>query len=133
MIKNKNQLKNRIKENKESIKIKRIYNIAKNNKISEGSIASIEKVQTNAFTIKYDNIAKDVWIYYDNIDVEDNKIIYYGYIADYNKEAAEKEAAEKHITLINVNPEDKINKNNYSNYKYVYKYITIINEIIEEG
>lgn len=53
MIANKNQLKNKLKENKNNIIIKRIYNLDKNNKIAEGETATVEKVQSNAFTIKY--------------------------------------------------------------------------------
>ena len=132
MITNKNQLKNKLKENKNNITIKRIYNLEKNNKIPEGSTATIEKVQSNAFTVKYNCLDREAWIYYDNIEVKDNKIIYYCYVTDYLKETAEKEARSKNIELIPVDPDDKINKNRCSNYNYIYKYVYIINEIIEK-
>jgi hypothetical protein len=132
MIQNKNQLKNKLKENKDNIIIKRIYNFDKNNKIAEGSTATIEQVKTNSFTIKYDCNGREVWIYYDNIEVKDNKIIYYDYIPDYKKEEAEEKAKTLNIELLEVSPDDKINKNNSSNYKYIYKYIIMINEIIEK-
>lgn len=132
MINNKNQLKNKLKENKNNIIIKRIYNLDKNNKIAEGSTATIEKVQTNAFTIKYDCLDNPVWIYFDNIDIKENKIIYYNYIPDYKREEAKAQAKKLNIKLLEVSPDDKINKNNLSNYKYIYKYITMVNEIIEK-
>ena len=135
MINNKNQLKKALKENKNNILIKRIYNFDNKNKIKVGDIATIEAVQSNAFMIKYNNIEKPCWIYFDNIDVEDNKIIYYNYIDNFDIEKAEEtkkrmEGAE--ITVIPVTEDDKINKNIQSNYKYIYKFIYIINEIIEK-
>ena len=129
MIENKNQLKNQLKENKNKVIITRFYNIDKNNKIKEGEKGKIERVQTNAFTIKYDSLDREVWIYHDNIDVKDNKIIYYNYIPDYQKEKAEEEAKTKNVDLLPIPEDDKINKDRYSNYKYIYKYITIINKI----
>lgn len=135
MITNKNQLKNKLKENKNNIIIKRIYNLDKNNKIPEGATATIEKVQSNAFTIKYDCLEREAWIYYDNIEIKDNKIYYYSYIDDFNAEKvkqAEAEAQKIGVELIPVSADDKINKGRYSNYKYIYKYIVIINEIIEK-
>ena len=135
MINNKNQLKNKLKENKNNIIIKRIYNLDKTNKIPEGETATVEKVQSNAFTIRYKSLDREVWIYYDNIEIKDNKIYYYSYIDDFNTEKvkqAEEEAKKRNIELIPVNTDDKINKNLQSNYKYIYKYIVIINEIIEK-
>lgn len=129
MIENKNQLKKVLKENKNKIKIKRIYNLDKNNKIPEGSTATIEKVQSNAFTVKYDILDRECWIYFDNIEVKDNKIYYYGYIPDYQKEKAEEEAKKLNIELIKIDPDDKINKNRCSNYNYIYKYIEMVNKI----
>lgn len=131
MINNKNQLKNKLKENKNNIIIKRVYNIDKNNKVQEGEIATVAKVQSNAFTIKYNCLEREAWIYYDNIEVKDNKIIYYDYIPDYKQEEAEKQAKIKNIELIKIDDSDKINQNRLSNYKYIYKYIYIINEIME--
>ena len=131
MINNKNQLKNKLKENKNNITIKRVYNIDKNNKVQEGEVATVEKVQSNAFTVKYNCLDREAWIYYDNIEVKDNKIIYYDYIPDYKQEEAEKQAKIKNIELIKIDDSDKINQNRLSNYKYVYKYISIINEIME--
>ena len=58
-------------------------------------------------------------------------IIYYDYIPDYKQEEAEKQAKIKNIELIKIEDNDKINQNRLSNYKYIYKYIAIINEIME--
>lgn len=135
MITNKNQLKNKLQENKNNIIIKRIYNLDKNNKIPEGSTATIEKVQSNAFTIKYDCLDHEAWIYYDNIEIKDNKIYYYNYIDNFDDEKvkqAETEAKKRNIQLIPVKDDDKINKDRCSNYNYIYKYTVIINEIIEK-
>lgn len=129
MIENKNQLKKQLKENKNNIIITRIYNFDKNNKIKEGEQATIENVQSNAFTIKYNSLDRACWVYYDNIEVKDNKIIYYSYIPDYQKEKAEEAAKEKNIELIKIDENDKINKNRLSNYNYIYKYIEMINEL----
>lgn len=138
MIANKNQLKNKLKENKNNIIIKRIYNLDKNNKIPEGSTATVEKVQSNAFTVKYNCLDREAWIYYDNIEIKDNKIYYYSYIDNFNDEKvkqAEAEAKKRNIELIPVKDDDKINDSynkGYNNYKYIYKYIIIINEIMEK-
>jgi ribose 5-phosphate isomerase RpiB len=135
MIINKNQLKNKLKENKNNIIIKRLYNFEKDNKIPEESTATIEKVQSNAFTVKYNCLDREIWIRYDNIEIKDNKIIYYQYIDDFNIEKAEniKSMLESQgIQVFNVSIDDKINKNRMSNYNYIYKYIYIINEIIEK-
>lgn len=131
MINNKNQLKKILKENKNKIFITRLYNFDESNKIKVGDIATIEKVQTNAFTIKYQAYEKEAWIYYDNIEVSDNKIIYYNYIPEHRKEDAEKIAKEKNINLLPVADNDKINNDKYCNYKYCYKYIIMINKIVE--
>lgn len=134
MINNKNQLKKALKENKNKIIIKRLYNFDDNNKIKVGDTATIEKVQSNAFTIKYDAYDKEAWIYYDNIEVKDNKIIYYNYIDDFDeKRTAEKveQLKKENVDIIPVETTDKINQNRYSNFKYVYKYIYIINKIVE--
>ena len=131
MINNKNQLKKALKENKNKIFITRLYNFDDNNKIKVGDNATIEKVQSNAFTVKYDAYDKEAWIYYDNIDVKDNKIIYYDYIPEHKKEEAEKLAKIKNIELLPVADDDKINNNKYSNYKYCYKYVIMINKIVE--
>ncbi len=138
MINNKNQLKNKLKENKNNIIIKRIYNLDKNNKIAEGEEATVEKVQSNAFTVKYKSLDREAWIYYDNIEIKDNKIYYYSYIDNFNAEKVEQakeEAKKRNIELIPVKDDDKINDSynkGYNNYKYIYKYIIIINEIIEK-
>lgn len=130
MIENKNQLKKRLKENKDSIKIKRIYNFDKNNKIPEGSIGIIDTMQSNAFTIKYDCLDKPVWVYYDtSVEIKDNKIIYYQYVSEGNEEKAKALGVE----LIPVEKEDKVNADygKYRNYLYTLKFVYIINEIIE--
>ena len=138
MIANKNQLKNKLKENKDSIIIKRLYNYEKDNKIPVGSIGTIEKVQSNAFTIKYDCLDRDCWVYYEaygNIEIKDNKIIYYQFIDDFNLEKTnniKKQLESEGIEVLPVSLDDKINKNRCSNYNYIYKYVVIINEIIEK-
>lgn len=136
MINNKSQLKKALKENKNNILIKRIYNLEKNNKIAEGTTAEVEHVQTNAFTIKYAEYEKACWIYFDNIEVKNNKIIYYNYIDDFDeKRTAEKveQLKKENIDIIPVESTDKINQNRCSNYNYIYKYAYIINEIIERN
>lgn len=131
MIINKNQLKKALKERKENILIKRVFNMDKNNKIPEGSTATVEKVQTNAFTLKYNCLDRESWVYFENIEVKENYILYFDYIPDYRKEEAEQKAKEKGIELLKVDENDKINKNSFSNYKYIYKYVIMKNEIIE--
>lgn len=135
MIDNKNQLKKALKDNKNNILIKRIYNFEDNNKIKVGDLATVERVQSNAFTIKYNNFTNECWIYFDNIDVKDNKIIYYNYIDNFDLERTEEKINElkrQNIDILPVEPTDKINNNRYNNYKYIYKYVYIINEIIEK-
>lgn len=136
MIKNKNQFKIALK-NGNIKKVKRIYNMDNDNKIKEGSIGVITHVQSNAYTAKWECLDRDAWTWFDNIEVVDNKIIYYNYIPDYKNidEIKEKLSHYKYSDLISVNDNDKINDNynkGYSNWKYAYKYIVIINEIIEE-
>ena len=135
MIKNKNQFKIALKNG--NIKsIKRIYNFDSNNKIKEGSVGVITHVQSNAYTVKWDCLEKDTWAYFDSIDVVDNKIIYYNYVPDYNdiEKIKEKLSIHKYSDLISVSDDDKINndfKRGLRGWKYVYKYIAMINEIIE--
>lgn len=131
MISNKNQFKNALKTNKDNIKIKRIYNFDKDNKIPEGSIADIIKVQSNAIVVDYKNINKQPWIYFDNVEIKDNKMIYYQYITEDKEEIAFENAKRLGIDIIKLDSKEyeKMNKNN--NYNYKYKYIYMINEIIE--
>lgn len=131
MINNKNQFKKALKDNYNNIKIKRIYNFDKENKIPEGSIADIIKVQSNAIRINYRDINKQPWIYFDNVEIKDNKMIYYTYIPEDKEEIAFENAKELNVEIIKLddNEYQKINKN--SNYNCRYKYIYIINEIIE--
>lgn len=134
MINNKNQFKNKLKENKDNIIIKREYNLEELNKIPVGTVGTIEKVQSNAVLISFENGCRP-WMYFDNVDIIDNKIIYYNYIDDFDKEKAEEKKRlleSKGVEVIEITPDDKINKNNCANYKYIYKYIYIINEIIEK-
>lgn len=126
MIKNKNQFIKAIKENKENISIKRVYNLNESNKIAVGTIRGIDLVQSNA--IKLDD---GCWMYFDSVEIKDTKIIYYDYIPENRKEEAEEIAKNRNIILETINLDDKINNNKYSNNIYVYKYITMINEIIE--
>ena len=78
MIKNKNQLKIRLKENKDSLIFETIKNDVKPSLIGTKRKANI--IQTNAFTLltKKDNgEIVDSWIYYNsNIQVKDNIMSY---------------------------------------------------------
>lgn len=78
MIKNKNQLKIRLKENKESLIFETIRNDVKPERIGTKRKANI--VQTNAFTLlttKNDGEVVDSWIYYsDTVQVKDNIMSY---------------------------------------------------------
>lgn len=78
MIKNKNQLKIRLKENKESLLFETIRNDVKPERI--GTQRKVGKVQTNAFTLLTENQKGkffDSWTWYnDNIKIENNVISY---------------------------------------------------------
>ena len=78
MIKNKNQLKIRLKENKESLIFETIMNKHKPELV--GTQRKANKVQTNAFTLltkKEDGEIVDSWIYYDmSVQVKDNIMSY---------------------------------------------------------
>ena len=131
MISNKNQFKKALKDNYNNIKIKRIYNFDKENKIPEGSIADIIKVQSNAIRVNYRDINKQPWIHFDNVEIKDNKMIYYTYIPEDKEDIAFENAKTLNVEIIKLDDIEyqKINKN--SNYNCRYKYIYIINEIIE--
>lgn len=135
MIKNKNQFKIALKNGNVKA-IKRVYNVNNNNKIKEGNVGVVTYVQSNAYRLKWDCLDSETWTYFDNIDVVDNKIIYYDYIPDYKniEEIKKLLSTRKYNELFEVSDNDKINdsyKNGYSNWKYTYKYIAMINEIIE--
>lgn len=78
MIKNRNQLKIRLKENKESLLFETIRNDVKPERI--GTQRKVGKVQTNAFTLLTKNEKGefvDSWTWYnDNIKIENNVISY---------------------------------------------------------
>lgn len=78
MIKNKNQLKIRLKEDKESLVFETIRNDVKPERI--GTKRKANKVQTNAFTLlntKENGEVVDSWVYYsNNVQVKDNIISY---------------------------------------------------------
>lgn len=78
MIKNKNQLKKKLKENKENLIFETIMNIHKPQLV--GTKRKANKVQTNAFTLlttKDNGEVVDSWIYYtDTVKVADNIISY---------------------------------------------------------
>lgn len=131
MINNKNQLKKALKENKNNIKIKRIYNLEKNNKINVGDIAEVEHVQSNAFTIKFKNYDKPAWVYYENIEIKENKIFYFQFIPLEKVEQFKTIAESENINIIELSQEEKEKANKYSNYNYTYKIPYIINEILE--
>ena len=79
MIKNKNQLKIRLKENKDSLLFETIRNDVKPERI--GTKRKANKIQTNAFTLlttKENGEVIDSWVYYNgNIQVKDNIISYF--------------------------------------------------------
>lgn len=136
MIKNKNQFKIALKNGRIKA-IKRIYNFDSSNKVNEGASGFITHIQSNAYKVKWDCLEKDTWTYFDNIEVIDNKIIYYDYISEYKNidEIKEKLSTHKYNELYQVADDDKINDSynkGYNNWKYAYKYISMINEIIEE-
>lgn len=130
MITNKNQLKKALKEGR--IKgFERVYNFEENNKVKVGDIATVEKVQSNAYTTKWKVYGKEVWVYFDNIDVINGCVVYYQYLTenDVDKINIDKE------NLIEVSLDDKINKSyreGYSSYFYKYKFIIMKNRIIEK-
>ncbi len=77
MIKNKNQLKNRLKKNKESLVFETIMNKDKPNLV--GIKRQANKIQSNAFTLlttKDDGEVVDSWLWYSDITVKDNIISY---------------------------------------------------------
>lgn len=131
MINNKNQLKKALKENKNNIKIKRIYNLEKINKIAEGTLAEVEHVQSNAFTIKYKEYEKPCWIYFDNIEVKENKIFYFQYIPLEKVEHFKTIAEAEDLNIIELSQEEKTKLNKGNNWNYTYKIPYIINEILE--
>lgn len=138
MINNKNQLIKKLKENKENIKIKRIYNFDNNNKIPVGTVGDIETVQTNAFSIKYPVLDRACWLYLNggmskSFEIKDNKIIYYQFISEGHEKEAEQLARNKNINLIKVEKNDKINDDYMKtrNFLYTYKFMVIVNEILE--
>ncbi len=79
MIKNKNQLKIRLKEKKDSLIFETIRNDVKPERI--GTQRKANKVQTNAFTLltaKENGEVVDSWIYYNsNIQIKDNIMSYF--------------------------------------------------------
>ena len=135
MIKNKNQFKIALK-NSNVKSIKRVYNMDNDNKIKEGSVGVITHVQSNAYTVKWDCLDRDAWTWFDTIEVVNNKIIYYQYIPDYINidEIKEKLSHYKYNELYQVADDDKINndfKKGLRNWKYIYKYIVMVNKIEE--
>lgn len=130
MITNKNQLKKALKEGR--IKgFERVYNFEENNKVKVGDIATVEKVQSNAYTIKWKVYDKEAWVYFDDIDVINGCVIYYSYLTENN---VDKINIDKE-NLIEVSLDDKINKSyreGYSSYFYKYKFIIMKNRIIEK-
>lgn len=77
MIKNKNQLKNRLKEDKDSL----VFITLKNPNFPEmvGKARKVNKVQSNAFTLltyKENGETEDSYIWYNQIKVKDNIISY---------------------------------------------------------
>lgn len=131
MINNKNQFKKALKNNCNNIKIKRMYNFDKENKIPEGSIADIIKVQSNAIVVNYRNLNKQPWIYFDNVEIKDNKMIYYNYIPENKEKSAFENAKKLGIELIEMDEKERKKMNKGNNHNYGYKYIIMINDIIE--
>lgn len=135
MIKNKNQFIKALKEDKNKIKIKRIYNLLKNNKIPEGATATIKKVNSSSIILNYDIIpTKNIYVYFDNIEVKENKIYYYCLLEKNRLEEAKKIIKEDfngQVKLFELSEKEKQKYNKYTNAEYTHKYINIINEIIE--
>lgn len=135
MIKNKNQFKMALK-NGNVKSIKRIYNFDSSNKINEGASGVITYLQSNAYKVKWECLDRETWTYFDDIYVEDNNIIYYQYIPDYKdvNMIKEKLSTHKYNELYQVADDDKINndfKKGLRNWKYIYKYIVMVNKIEE--
>lgn len=128
MITNKNQLKKALKEGR--IKgFERVYNFEENNKVKVGDIATVEKIQSNAYTTKWKAYGKETWVYFDNIDVINGCVVYYNYLTEDEVNKIDKKY------LVEVSLDDKINKSyreGYSSYLYKYKFITMQNRIIEK-
>ena len=128
MITNKNQLKKALKEGR--IKgFERVYNFEENNKVKVGDIATVEKIQSNAYTTKWKAYGKETWVYFDNIDVINGCVIYYNYLTEDEVNKIDKKY------LVEISLDDKINKSyreGYSSYLYKYKFITMQNRIIEK-
>lgn len=135
MIKNKNQFKMALK-NSNVKSIKRIYNFDSSNKINEDASGVITYLQSNAYKVKWDCLDRETWTYFDDICVENNNIIYYQYVPDYKNidEIKEKLSHYKYNELYQVADDDKINKDfkkGLRNWKYIYKYIIMVNKIEE--
>ena len=135
MIKNKNQFKIALK-NSNVKSIKRIYNFDNNNKINEGASGVVTYLQSNAYKVKWDCLDHETWTYFDDICIENNNIIYYQYVPDYKNidEIKEKLSTHKYNELYQVADDDKINKDfkkGLRNWKYIYKYIVMVNKIEE--
>lgn len=135
MIKNKNQFKIALK-NSNIKSIKRIYNFDNNNKINESASGVVTYLQSNAYKVKWDCLDRETWTYFDDICVENNNIIYYQYVPDYKNidEIKEKLSTHKYNELYQVADDDKINKDfkkGLRNWKYIYKYIIMVNKIEE--
>ena len=132
MIQNKNQFKNALKNG--TIKeIKRIYNFDKNNKIPEGSTATIEHVQSNSIKLKWDCLDNPTWSYYDFLEIKNNKILYFDYVPEHRLAEAKEIIKNKglDVELIPLEEKEKEKVNKGSNQIYTYKYVIIKNEIIE--
>lgn len=135
MIKNKNQFKIALK-NSNIKSIKRIYNFDNNNKINEGASGVVTYLQSNAYKVKWDCLDHETWTYFDDVCIENNNIIYYQYVPDYKNidEIKEKLSTHKYNELYQVADDDKINKDfkkGLRNWKYIYKYIVMVNKIEE--
>lgn len=130
MITNKNQLKKALKEGR--IKgFERVYNFEEDNKVKVGDIATVERVQSNAYTTKWKVFNKEAWVYFDTIDVINGCVVYYSYLTENNVDKIDIDKKD----LIEVSLDDKINKSyreGYSSYLYKYKFITMQNRIIEK-
>jgi hypothetical protein len=126
-IENKSQLKANI----DNITLKRTFNFNTDNKVKVGSIGKVVYKQTNAFKVKYNTLENALCVYYDSIEVKDNKMLYYAYITDYDTERVDFESKIKknNIELIELTDKEKEKMNKENNYNYVYKYVVIINEL----
>lgn len=131
MIKNKNQFKKAILENKIK-EIKRVYNFDKNTKIKENEKAILIASQTNCFQLKWNCLEKATYTYFDNIEVKDNKYFLYQYLSEKFDTKKIEYLKQNNIEIIPLDEKEYIKINKGTNANYKYKFIIMINKIVEK-